>query len=263
MGCRVAKSLEWSTRIAHEAQMHDASCFVTLTFADEWLPADYGVHKLHLQLFMKRVRKRFGEGIRFFACGEYGEQTKRPHYHVILFGTDYSEDRKPWRQSGPYLLYKSETLQKQWPFGHHEIGECTPQSAQYVAKYVTKRVTGDRAHTHYQRVNPYTGEICKVNAEFVLMSRNPGIGSAWYDQYASDCFPSDFVILDGVKRPVPAYYKKKLSEEEQRRISHKRTVAGKKRKAVNPAEYETRRLMTKNESSILRIKSEKRSLDDQ
>ena len=84
IGCRLARSSMWATRCVHEAQLHKQNCFITLTYNDDNLP--YPPTSIRpLQLFMKRLRKRFGAGIRFYACGEYGEKFGRPHYHACLW----------------------------------------------------------------------------------------------------------------------------------------------------------------------------------
>jgi len=100
--------------------------FITLTYSDEHLPSDNSLHLEHFQNFMKRLRKKYGENIRFYHCGEYGEQTQRPHYHACIFNFDF-EDKKIWRRANGNNLYNSESLSKLWPFGYAVIGEVTFQ----------------------------------------------------------------------------------------------------------------------------------------
>lgn len=196
--------------------MHTQSSFVTLTFNDQYLPEDYSVNSRDLNLFMKRLRKALGHNrVRFFACGEYGDQNGRPHYHLLLFGYDFP-DRTPWRRApSGEVLYRSELLERVWPFGHAEIGAVTEQSIQYVARYILKKITGDAADEHYSRIHPLTGEYLRVRPEFITMSRRPGIGAGWFDKFARDAFPSDFVVIDGKKRPVPRYYLEKEKAKPQ------------------------------------------------
>lgn len=189
---------------------------MTLTFSDAYLPEDYSVNVRDLQLFMKRFRKALGHNrVRFFACGEYGGDGHRPHYHLLVFGYDFP-DKTLWKRSyAGDLLYRSEFLEKVWPFGHAWIGTVTMQSINYVARYIVKKVNGEAKEEHYIRVHPLTGEVCRVEPEFITHSQ--GIGLAWFKKYGGDAFPSDFVIIDGQKRPVPRYYKKKLTAKEDRR----------------------------------------------
>ena len=86
VACRLNRAREWSLRIMNELAYHKDACFLTLTYDDEHLPEDKSLSKRDFQLFMKRFRKDFGLPVRFFACGEYGKKTFRPHYHVIFFG---------------------------------------------------------------------------------------------------------------------------------------------------------------------------------
>lgn len=193
--------------------MHDAKCFLTLTYSEEHLPENYSVDVRTVQLFLKRLRKWSPNKLRFFACGEYGETNLRPHYHALIFGEDFANDRYIWRKApSGHVLYRSEALERLWPFGNCEIGSVTEQSAGYLARYCTKKVTGDRAANHYTRVHPVTGVVWNVAPEFATMSRRPGIGAEWFDAYAVDAFPSDFVTIDGRKRPVPSYYTGKLDD---------------------------------------------------
>lgn len=200
----------WSTRLYHEGMFHEESSFLTLTYADEWLPDDYSVSVRPLQLFFKRLRKlRPGKTLRYFACGEYGDKDQRPHYHVVLFGEDFA-DKTVWRQTtSGFVTHRSKFLERLWPFGHSEIGTVTPQSCAYVARYVMKKVNGKLAQKHYERVHPLTGELVEVQPEFLVMSKN--IGAEWFEKFSTDAFPSDFVTVDGVKKPVPRYYLKRLA----------------------------------------------------
>lgn len=277
MACRLARAQEWSVRLAHEASRHDFNAFLTLTFSDEHLPSDQSVRVRDVQLFMKRLRKAVGIRVRFFACGEYGDLLKRPHYHLVLFGYDFP-DKMPWRRSSSgFLLYRSAQLEKLWPFGHSEIGSVTKQSAGYVARYCVKKVTGDAAGDAYTRWSPW-GFPWSVRPEFLIMSTRPGIGSDWYDEFQSDAFPSDFVVIEGRKAPVPRYYTKKLqaSDEEDRRghgeapsslgrLAPQRADLVKlkrKEKAAQHAHNNTdARLLTRAESLQLRADRLKRELD--
>lgn len=208
MRCRLARVLDWRTRLVCEAAMHERSSFLTLTYSDEHLPFDYGLNPRHVQLFLKRLRKQLEVPIRFFAAGEYGSKTFRPHYHLLVFGEDFAADRYVWRRTpSGHMSYRSPLLEKCWPLGSSEIGTVTPQSAGYVCGYVLKK---RRDAGHYQRVHPFTGELCDVMPEFIRCSNRPGIGSAWFAAYQADAFPSDFLVVDGRKVPVPAYFKRRL-----------------------------------------------------
>lgn len=139
-------------------------------------------------------------------CGEYGERTFRPHFHALLFGADFY-DRQVWRNSGSgFPLYRSKLLEGLWTQGNSEIGEVTFESAAYVARYVVKKVTGEAAKRHYQRVDPDTGEIVEVLPEFTRMSLKPGIGRKWIEKFYTDVYPEDGVLVNGMKCKPPRYY---------------------------------------------------------
>lgn len=205
VGCRLERSRQWAIRCLHEASLHPRNSFITLTFNNDNLPRDRSLDVRHFQLFMKRLRKRFGDGIRFFHCGEYGEKFGRPHYHACLFNFDF-EDKKLWKVVRGNKLYTSESLQELWPYGFSTIGEVTFQSAAYVARYIMKKITGDDADEHYSRACPLTGEVWRIRPEYVTMSRRPGIGKGWLEKYQSDVYPRDFVVVNGKKMKPPKYY---------------------------------------------------------
>jgi len=205
------RTRDWGTRIAHEVSLHEENSFLTLTYSDDHLPDDYSVDLRELQLFVKRLRKEIAPTrIRFYACGEYGDQGNRPHYHAIIFGYDFP-DRSAWRKTATgYLTYRSALLEKLWPFGHAEIGTVSRSSGAYVARYCLKKINGPIAADHYTRVHPLTGAVSQVRPEFATMSTKPGIGHGWFERWEADCFPSNFVVIDGEKFPVPKYYKARL-----------------------------------------------------
>ena len=142
IGCRLAHSRQWAVRCVHEASLHERNCFLTLTFDDAHLPVSGSVSVRDVQLFLKRLRKALSYQnikIRFFACGEYGDKNLRPHYHLILFNYDFSDDRQLLRQTPYGPLYISDFLFRLWPYGFHTIGNVTFKSCAYVARYVTKK----------------------------------------------------------------------------------------------------------------------------
>lgn len=266
IGCRLQKAAEWTTRLHHEHSQHERASFVTLTFNDEHLPIDYSINVRDVQLFLKRLRKALGhERVRYFACGEYGDQGGRPHYHLLVFGYDFP-DKTLWRRTGSgELTYRSAFLERVWPFGHCEIGAVTPQSINYVARYILKKINGEAAEEYYTRIHPLTGEVCKVNREFVVMSTRPGIGSSWFDKFASDAFPSDFVVIDGVKRQVPRYYVKKLATSEAGERVKGKVVARRLQRAADPrskANNTPERLAVRAESASLKVARLRRELDE-
>ena len=123
----------------HEASMHTSNCFLTLTYSDKHLPPYGSLDRKAFPLFMKRLRKAYPDDrIRYYHCGEYGAETRRPHYHSLLFGFDFP-DKEFWKDRGEYKTWRSPTLENLWPFGLSEIGSVTHKSAGYVARTI---VTG-------------------------------------------------------------------------------------------------------------------------
>lgn len=183
---------------------------------------------------MKRLRKAYPQKIRFYACGEYGEICKkcgkpqqgtrrclchifspslgRPHFHALLFNIRF-KDRELWATQNGEKLYYSKTLEEIWGNGFTLTGEVNHKSSAYVARYILKKMTGEKAKNWYQGKKP----------EFVTMSRGgkspegknlKGIGNTWYQKYKESAFPHNYVIIDGQKRKTPSYYKNILKEEE-------------------------------------------------
>ena len=194
----------------HEAQTSEKACFVTLTYNPENLPKDLSVDMQAWQKFAKRLRKKTGP-FRFLMCGEYGDQLQRPHYHALLFGVDFSFDRKFWKSEGDYNLYTSETLEDAWPFGFSSIGEITFESAAYVARYTMKKQGADYLEKGKWIPNPKyvrsaQGKIWSVSPEISSCSRGYGLGKDWFLRWWSDVYPADVCIISGRKLRPPKIY---------------------------------------------------------
>lgn len=213
VGCRLERARQWAVRCEHEMSLYQDNCFITLTFDDDHLPDDESVSVRDMQLFFKRLLKRFApRKIRRLYCGEYGEENLRPHYHAIIFNLNF-DDRKVFKRlpSG-HTIDTSATLSELWPYGFSSVGTASFESAAYVASYCLKKVTGAPAADHYKRVTRH-GETVIVEPEFAKMSQ--GIGRGWYEKYASDVFPANQVVSRGgrVGHP-PRYYLKKFAESD-------------------------------------------------
>lgn len=247
LGCRLKRSREWALRCVHEAQMHEASCFVTLTYREN--PVDLVVRDW--QLFAKRARKRLGK-FRFFGVGEYGERNLRPHFHACLFGVDVP-DKRAFSKRDDVVVYSSELLDELWGHGFTTVGAVTWQSAAYCARYSLKKVTGELAADHYQRVDPVTGELRQVRPEFVLCSRRPGLGLGWFERFKGDVFPHDEVAHAGKLHAVPKYYFERLSEEEAAPLKARRVARARKRAGdVTPDRLVVRETVLRSRLSRLR-----------
>lgn len=207
VGCRLERSRQWATRCLHEASLHSENAFITLTYDPANYPPGGSLDYSHFQKFLKRLRKQISpKPVRFYMCGEYGPELQRPHYHACLFGVDFP-DKIPWKktESGS-TIYRSAFLERLWPFGFSSVGDVNFESAAYVARYIMKKITGDLAASHYENIDPDTGEIVSRVPEFTHMSLKPGIGRRWFEKWSSDIYPHDYVVVRGKKSRPPRYY---------------------------------------------------------
>lgn len=208
LGCREAKAKAWALRCRLELQEHPKAAFTTLTYSNEKLPPT--LQKRHLQLFLKRLRFKFSEGrktsrtVRFFACGEYGERTKRPHYHAILFSASTAD---------------AEAIQKAWTYGHAHTVTATPAAINYVAGYTAKKL-GEMREAQTEKVDPDTGEVYNHQPPFLQMSRRPGIGGEARQKFKTSW--RNCAVMNGQTQPVPRYlheaWKKTATKEELERL---------------------------------------------
>lgn len=237
VGCRLERSRQWANRCMLELQYHKSAYFVTLTYNDEHVPISYysdsetgeafeslTLRKKDFQNFMKRLRKKFSDQkIRFFACGEYGPQTLRPHYHAIIFGLEL-DDLAPFSKSPQgNQYYISSKLQEVWserkaptrygsincltadpdffcePLGHILVAPVTWETCAYTARYIMKKLNGLEAQ-FYSDFN--------IEPPFSLMSRKPGIARQWYDDHP-DCYDYEYICVStptGGRKFRPPHY---------------------------------------------------------
>lgn len=270
IGCRLEYSRQWAIRCVHEAMMHDRSSFITLTYADEHLPIDRCVSVEILQKFFKRFRKDIAPiRIRFFACGEYGDERQRPHYHACIFGYDFPDKIHVGFNKRGDELFSSPLLTKSWPYGMNWIGQVTFESCAYVARYMLKKQKGIK-NEFYEVVDQNTGEIEFRTNQFATMSRGSGkdkdkgtpyyngLGAHWYEMYGESDTKKDFITLRGMKMKLPKFYDM-LNERNNPLAFEEVKVERKKNAYLNREDNTPRRLNDKESVKKAQLKFLKRN----
>lgn len=212
--CRIQSARVWADRCVLEAKQYKDNYFVTLTYDDAHLPYKNGLQPRELQLFMKRLRKCFpGVKVRFFACGEYGDISLRPHYHLILFNCPLNDlsykfkvekDGKlvdHWRPVNDGDLKFSQTIFDAWQHkGMISVGKFNYDTAAYISQYVTKKIN-PKNKERYEKLG--------IEPEFLRMSNRPGIGASYFNDQQLD---NDKIIVAGANEAhisqVPRYFDK-------------------------------------------------------
>lgn len=236
IGCRLERSRQWAIRCVHEASLYTHNCFITLTYNEDHVPSDLSLNVRDWQLFMKRVRKKYGKGRRFFHCGEYGSKNGRPHYHAIMFNLDF-QDRRLFKERGDVRIDTSQDLENLWGLGFCTVGDVTFESAAYVARYITKKITGEAADNHYSWVDPVTGEVHRRKPEYTTSSN--GIGRGWYEKFGAEAFKHDSVVMRGKLVRPPRYYERLLEVDDPKRfaaVKRARKATGRARAGDNTPE---------------------------
>ncbi|QXP08611.1 MAG: replication initiator protein [Arizlama microvirus] len=235
LGCRSARAQQWAIRCYHESSLYRDNCFITMTYDEKHLPIDGSLSKRDFQLFMKNLRKNYpGKKIRYFMSGEYGDRGDRPHYHAALFNHTF-DDKIEYKSKDGVKLYISDTLNKIWGKGYCVIGEMTFASANYIAKYIIKKVSKDftfiNALVKMLKERKVTYDELEILVKFQfdrapvfsLMSRGGrdnenqmrGIGYRWYEKYKEDIHRHDHLVINGRKSTSTKYYDNLLQEENQ------------------------------------------------
>lgn len=219
--CIERKSNEWATRIYHEWLVSDTSYFCTLTYAEEFLPINVvtllagdreeehelpSLCKRDVQLFMKRLRKKLGNGLRFFLGGEYGETDGRPHYHFVIFNFP------------AYLKEDMDMIvQDCWSYGGIQTNDLNIRRVMYVAKYIYSSATWKK------------DMIKGLQLPFILSSRRPGLGSCYCNdmsniRYHNTTLETVVTIDDGRVMPMPRFYRDKIFSKENKEILLQRFI---------------------------------------
>lgn len=233
--CRLQYSREWANRCMLELENHESAYFVTLTYdndhmfdknGDHWtpdMPRQPSLIKDHVSQFMTKLRKMSGQDLRYFAAGEYGEDTnhtgiRRPHYHIIIFGLVIPDLKFYKRSDIGDNYYTSQWLTRCWcddmrfkpdPYGYVVVADVTWESCAYTARYCMKKRNGDEIWKLYK--------VMDVNPEFTKMSNHPGIASQYFNRNGPSLLLSDGInistVKGGRKINVPKYFKRICSRD--------------------------------------------------
>lgn len=193
------------------------------------------------------------EGLRFYACGEYGEANERPHYHALLYNFDFPGKRYLATEKGN-IYWTHPVLERAWGYGFVYISDFTINTSNYVSRYVTKKINGRLKDEWYQGKEP----------EYQICSNRPGIGRKWFEKYSSDVYPEDSVLYptrNGKKvriRP-PKYYDNlydKFNPEDFAEVKKVRElwISSQEKKIGFDIEKTPERLSVKEECLRLRMK---------
>lgn len=207
--CRLEYARNWAVRCVHEAKMYDNNSFITLTYSDENLESPWLIYE-HFQLFMKRLReKNPGLEIPFKVTGEYGHETKRPHWHALLFNYRPSDLKAMFKNPNGDQTYSSAEIDKLWGYNDpiklpSVIGQVDFQSAAYVMRYAAKKLVHGKDEDHAYK------PISKGSSKYA-------IGKKFLEKYWKDIFFTGSVSLPGgVTCSIPRYYEKWLLEQHPR-----------------------------------------------
>jgi len=248
--CRNETARQWAIRIAHESKQWEENAFLTLTYSDENIPEHGSLDYQDLVKFWKRLRKSTGS-LKYYAVGEYGDKTQRPHYHAAIFGHDFVEGRIVMR-GGDKPLWTHPELEKAWGLGQVSVGALTFETARYTASYITKKL---KAKQQYVRIDPVTGELIKLEQPRAFMSRN--IGKDWWDAWKKGVIDHDHVVINGRPQKPPKAYDRWLNEVDEkkmREIKEQRKI----RAEADPQTQEQNRARARNAHA--RVKSKSKSV---
>ena len=193
--CQERKKDEWAVRVQWEVEHSATSAyFITLTYRDENLPFledAYGkipiVCKRDCQLFMKRLRKRNKQKIKYFLVSEYGPHTYRPHYHAIIIGLD-----------------KPEYIEASWQLGNVLVSEVNQNRINYCCRYCIG-------------IPDLPGYIKYRKEAHVFQLQSKGLGEGFITpeivEYYTDDHTRNYVMQNGFKKALPRYWERKIIEK--------------------------------------------------
>ncbi|UOF82672.1 replication associated protein [Microviridae sp.] len=260
IGCRERRAADWELRIMHEAALYDSNCFVTLTYGRDKLPANQSLCYADFQSFMRRLRWHFkGKEVRFFMCGEYGTENKRPHYHACLFNVAFGDEVPMGRSKSGFLFSDSALLRDLWGHGHVSVQALVRETAGYCSRYIMTKALGKDAKKLLEFCDSETGEVLHRSPEFCRMSLKPGIGARWFDRFGRDLRSGDFVVSGGVQRRIPKYYDKLSERRDLAEFEDRKFGRVLKARALPVEEKSSERLAVQEKVHAARIANQTRS----
>lgn len=265
IGCRIRQREDWATRIELEARDYpkEEVWFITITYDEDhvpgmivktgeimrkvqytWKPGEKRPESVQvllyedIQKFLKRLRKAYRGKLRYFVAGEYGEQTARPHYHMILYGWK-PKDLKNLYKIHHNGYYTSKWLENLWGMGQIQIAQAVPETYRYVAGYVTKKmyeIDGKKANQYYE-----LGQT----KPFACMSLRPGLGDRYYQEHKAKIWQQGYIqCTNGKQAQIPRYYEKQMEEENPERLwrvkqNRQKNAIQQKRLQLEEQDYKT------------------------
>jgi len=208
--CLSRRANNWVFRCIQEAKIATCSTWVTLTYENPSITPNgfMTVQKSTFQKFMKRLRKSYPKDhpkIKYFACGEYGDETERPHYHAVIFNADPESIEKAWQGSYIHVCETTGDIQE-IKLGICHFDEVNENTVMYTAKYMMKA----------KKVPKFKAD--DRNKEFQLFSK--GLGSNYLSPDVLRWHQEDperlFVTVSGFKKALPRYFRLQIYNEEQR-----------------------------------------------
>lgn len=214
--CKKRRVASWIFRLQEEEKRSSSAHFVTLTYDSRFIPISEGgwmtLSKRHLELYFKRLRKRAGKGIKYYAVGEYGSRRGRPHYHMIVFNVpDTQMYVDAWNGFGmdlpPEEMAKYDVKKSGHAAGSVFVGSVSGASIAYTLKYIDKDTFREKREKDDDRLR-----------EFSLMSK--GLGSNFVTSPMVRYYHSDISRLyvtgrGGHRLPMPRYYRQKIFSKRQ------------------------------------------------
>lgn len=194
--CKKRRASAWSFRLMQEEKVSSSAMFLTITYNTEHVPISpkgfMTLNKTDIRAFMKALRKRSIEKLKYYYCGEYGGLKMRPHYHMLLFNALIQDVEKSWQK------------------GEIHYGSVTGASVGYTLKYMMKEPKIPM-HENDDRMK-----------EFSNMSK--GLGKSYINEKtvawhkANICERVYITIEDGKKICMPRYIKEKLYTSDEKEI---------------------------------------------
>lgn len=176
--------------------------FVTLTYADRFLPRFVPtcldektgevfsfvevppehtglLNPMHLKECIKRLRRYYDLDCKMFACGEYGDEGDRPHYHLIFYSDlNWNETKDAFRRAwsmkcprelrntpGSFCVKDGKYNTWRYSFGRIHIKPVTMRRMRYCAKYIIKQTDVKNPIPKFARVSHHLGTGWLLSSE--------------------------------------------------------------------------------------------------